>query len=547
MGIETNRIHVLSPSVANQIAAGEVIERPASVVKELLENALDAGATAMVIDIGFGGLNQVKISDNGAGIVADDLPLAVAAHATSKMDTLTDLYTIHSMGFRGEALASIASVSRLSICSRPAAQAHGTLLCIEPGGVTLAPAARSQGTTVDVRDIFFNAPVRKKFLKTERNEYQAIEMVVKRFALSAPEVALTLNHNGKQMLALPAVQCEQSRLARIQKLLGKTFVEQAIYLETERSGMCLQGWVSRQSYQRSQNDRQWIYVNRRMVRDKLLQHALKQAYEGQLHPGRHPACILYLSIPPDQVDVNVHPTKHELRFQQPRLVHDLMTSQVLKALGACWEVREGFCLPRAGGDPSFVSEANPGRYGSPPARGRQPGDFMSTHPWLVLNTHFAIVHDSNEPWLLNVELLQRHRLKILLSQQTFPLVSRPLLVPISYTFDRKNQGLMERMLPVLEKVGMHCDFVSETRLMVRTIPQCLPALDIQQCLQALGKELQGVDDVLAILVACQTVDVLQWSQDEKMELMAFMQTTPDAWSQYGIRMDLAACRGLLHG
>ena len=206
MGVVIKRIHLLPASVANQIAAGEVIERPASVVKELLENALDAGASIISIDIGFGGLNQVKISDNGSGMFADDLPLAVAAHATSKIDKLNDLYAINSMGFRGEALASIASVSRLSLYSRPADQPHAMMLRVDGEAVTLAPCARSQGTTIDVRDIFFNAPVRKKFLKTERSEYLAIESVVKRFALSAPEVALTLNHNDKQTLDLYHIQ-----------------------------------------------------------------------------------------------------------------------------------------------------------------------------------------------------------------------------------------------------------------------------------------------------------------------------------------------------
>ena len=334
MGLkQMSRIHQLSAHVANQIAAGEVIERPASVVKELLENALDAGADTLSIDIGFGGLNQVKISDNGSGILADDLSLAIAAHATSKIEQLNDLYTITSMGFRGEALASIASVSRLSLCSKPASQENAMLLQVINGEANLTPCARNQGTTVDVRDLFFNTPARKKFLKTPLSEYQAIEAVVKRFALSSPMMALTLKHNDKQMLVLPAAHCDQTRLLRIKKILGKPFIEQAIYLDVSRAGMRLQGWVSGDSYQRSQNDKQWVYINQRMVRDKLMTHAIKQAYESVLYPGRHPACLLYLSIPAEELDVNVHPTKHEVRFQQPRLVHDFITSQILHALG----------------------------------------------------------------------------------------------------------------------------------------------------------------------------------------------------------------------
>lgn len=555
-----NRIHLLSASVANQIAAGEVIERPASVVKELLENALDANASTISIDVGFGGLNQVKISDNGTGIFADDLPLAVAAHATSKINQLNDLYAINSMGFRGEALASIASVSRLSLSSRPANQSHAMMLKVEGETVTLAPCARSQGTTIDVRDIFFNAPVRKKFLKTERSEYLAIEAVVKRFALSAPEVALTLNHNNKQTLVLPAAMCEQTKLLRIQKLLGKTFIDQAIYLDVERAGMHLYGWVSGREYQRSQNDKQWIYINRRMVKDKLMSHALKQAYEGLLHPGRYPACVLYLTIPSDQVDVNVHPTKHEVRFQQPRLVHDLMTSQILHALAVESKddeiVHEYTPFPRlreranevvtSSPHPSLRDTFSPvGEKGAvwevresytPPAR-----------PWLILNAHYAIIYHLNEPWLLHVESLQHHRLTGLLAQHPFPLASRPLLVPVSYSIEKANYALIERLLSMLAQVGVQCDFVSESRLMVRTIPQWLPSMDIELFLRTLNHQVTALPELLTTLVACQSFDARQLSHDDKLELMAYLQTTPNLLAKFGLQMDIATCRGLIHG
>ncbi len=336
------RIKSLSSAVANQIAAGEVIENPASVVKELLENALDAGATAITIDIGFGGLNQIKISDNGTGIVAEDLPLAIAPHATSKLTQLADLSTLTSMGFRGEALASIASISRITISSKPAQQDHAMMLHMDGEVVELSPCARSQGTTIDVRDLFYNAPVRRRFLKSERSEYLAIEHVVKRFALSAPEINLILKHNAKLMLELPAATHEQSLRVRIQRLLGKAFMDQAIHLDVERAGMHLTGWISGPAYQRSQNDKQWIYLNQRMVKDKLIQHAFKQAYENRLYPGRHPACLLYLSIPTADVDVNVHPTKHEVRFQQPRLVHDFIGSQIAQVLMSAPDEEERF-------------------------------------------------------------------------------------------------------------------------------------------------------------------------------------------------------------
>ena len=237
------RIHQLSAVVANQIAAGEVIERPASVVKELLENALDSGATTMSIDIGFGGLNHVKVSDNGVGIVADDLPLAIAAHATSKITQLNDLYAITSMGFRGEALASIASISRLSLSSKPFDQEHAMTLFVEGETVRLAPCARTQGTTIDVRDLFFNAPVRKKFLKTPLQEYKAIESIVKRFALSAPAVALTLSHNDKQTLSLPSATCEQTMRLRIHYWEKNFLIKQFMWMLNVQECVCTVGLV----------------------------------------------------------------------------------------------------------------------------------------------------------------------------------------------------------------------------------------------------------------------------------------------------------------
>lgn len=311
------RIQQLPPAIANQIAAGEVIERPASVVKELLENALDAGADTISIDIAYGGLNQIKISDNGSGIFADDLPLAIAAHATSKITRLDDLYSIGSMGFRGEALASISSIAKLKISSRPASQEHAMMLAVQGSESIISPCARSQGTTIDVVDLFFNAPVRKRFLKSEKLEFQAIETVVKRFALSAPQIALTLKHNNKLVLSLARATDAKSRHARMAKIFGKAFDDHALYIDVERAGMRLEGWLSGIEVQRSQNDRQWVYINQRMVKDKLINHAIKQAYDNVLHPGRFPVCLLYLSLNPAEVDVNVHPTKHEVRFNSP--------------------------------------------------------------------------------------------------------------------------------------------------------------------------------------------------------------------------------------
>lgn len=538
------RIQQLSAAVANQIAAGEVIERPASVVKELLENALDAEADAINIEIGFGGLNQVKVSDNGAGIIADDLTLAVAAHATSKIRQLNDLYAITSMGFRGEALASIASVSKLSLSSKPADQEHAMMLQFDGGVPSLSPCARTQGTTVEVRDLFFNAPVRKKFLKTARSEYQAIEMVVKRFALSAPHIALTLKHDGKQLLALPAATCEKTRVLRLRKLLGKEFIEQAVYLDMEQAGMRLNGWVSGQAYERSQNDKQWVYVNQRMVKDKLINHAIKQAYDGLLHPGRHPACVLYVTISAELVDINVHPTKHEVRFQQPRLVHDFILSHLSQILTQSIQKR---AIP-APEKMEHVGEVRE-TYINKPLRAVGHVSRASSNNWFVLNRHFVLVFIHEKPYLVDIERVHQHSLLAMLTQQALPLASRPLLVPVNYMIDETNRQLFEQCQSLLVQLGIQLDWMGDATVVIRTLPTLLPQLDIKKFLQNLRDRFPTQSELLKLLVVCQSFDVYQLSQDDKMELEDYLQQQlllSDSSLPWCTHLDTEKCRELVH-
>ena len=541
------RILQLSAAVANQIAAGEVIERPASVVKELLENALDAGADTISIDIGFGGLNQVKVSDNGSGIVADDLLLAITAHATSKISQLNDLYAITSMGFRGEALASIAAVSRLSLSSKPVAQEHVMMLRFDGAAPSLSPCARNQGTTVEVLDLFFNAPVRKKFLKTARSEYQAIEMVVKRFALSASTITLTLKHNGKQILTLPAAMCEKTRLLRIRKLLGKLFIESAIYLDVEQAGMRLQGWVSGAAYQRSQNDKQWVYLNQRMVKDKLINHAIKQAYDDLLHPGRYAACVLYLTMPAKDVDVNVHPTKHEVRFQQPRLVHDFIMSHISQALA--WPSKAAIPrgIPAASNSrlPMNVREGSAGPYVHAVSQVKEP----LLHCWHVLNAQFVLLFLRGQPYLVDIERVQQQRLLFILNQQTFPLASRPLLVPLSYTVDKIDYQLFERYRSMFETLGVALEWMGGTKVVVRTIPQLLPQLDMNKMLHCLGNTPPLQMALLTLLVACQSFDVEHLEEDDKALLIDYLHQeiqTSSSVTPGCLRLDTEKCRELLN-
>jgi len=326
-------IRHLPPELVNQIAAGEVIERPASVVKELVENSLDAGATRIDVDIEQGGARLIRIRDNGGGIDADDLALAIASHATSKITSFEDLERVATLGFRGEALPSIASVSRFSLTSRPA---HSeSAWCIEvDGGKPKAPrpAQHPPGTTIEVRDLFYNVPARRKFMRAERTEFNHIDDLLKSIALARTAVEFRLSHNGKPVRLLKAVT-EQTEVARrVGDILGEEFLSQSMVIEHAAAGLRLHGWVGLPTASRSQSDQQYFHVNGRLVRDRLVAHAVRQAYADVLYHGRHPVFVLFLELDPILVDVNVHPAKHEVRFREGRLVHDFLYRTLDEAL-----------------------------------------------------------------------------------------------------------------------------------------------------------------------------------------------------------------------
>lgn len=329
------RIQLLSPRLANQIAAGEVVERPASVAKELLENSLDAGARRIDIEVEQGGVKLLRIRDDGCGIAADDLPLALARHATSKIRDLEDLERVTSLGFRGEALASIGSVARLTLTSRTADA--GQAWQVETEGrdmeARVQPAAHPVGTSVEVRDLFFNTPARRKFLRAEKTEFEHLQEIIRRLALARFDVTFHLRHNGRSALALHEAGDETARARRVAAVCGPAFLEQALPIEVERGGLRLWGWVGLPTFSRSQADLQYFYVNGRMVRDKLVAHAVRQAYRDVLFNGRHPAFVLFLEVDPAVVDVNVHPTKHEVRFRDSRMIHDFLYGTLHHALG----------------------------------------------------------------------------------------------------------------------------------------------------------------------------------------------------------------------
>ncbi|MCO7244807.1 DNA mismatch repair endonuclease MutL [Halomonas sp. Mc5H-6] len=329
------RIHVLDPRLANQIAAGEVVERPASVTKELIENAIDAGSQRIEVDIEAGGARLIKIRDDGIGIGEQDLPLALARHATSKIDSLEDLEGVSSLGFRGEALASISSVSRLELVSNALDDPRqGWRVVAEGRGMEtrVTPAPHPRGTSVSVRDLFFNTPARRKFLRTEKTEFAHVEEAFRRQALSRYDIAWTLRHNQKVVHQLPPGDTEAARERRIASLLGNNFIEHARYIEREAGALRLSGWVGLPTHSRAQADQQYFFVNGRVVRDRLVAHAVRQAYRDVLYNGRHPVFVLYLTLDPDVVDVNVHPTKHEVRFRDGRMVHDFLYSSLHHSL-----------------------------------------------------------------------------------------------------------------------------------------------------------------------------------------------------------------------
>lgn len=333
------KIKLLSPRLANQIAAGEVVERPSSVIKELLENSLDAGATRLEIDIEEGGIKLMRVRDNGGGIDKDDLPLALSRHATSKIYELDDLEAVATLGFRGEALASISSVARLALISSTNEESAGWQVVAEGRDMEtqLSPAPHPRGTTVEVRDLFFNTPARRKFLRTDKTEYTHLEDVVKRLALSRFDVAFNLRHNNRAIYSWRAGDSQLEQERRVAQVCGPAFMENAVHIDIERGTsdrgkLRLWGWVALPTFSRSQADLQHFYVNGRSIRDKLVSHAVRQAYQDVLYHGRHPAFVLYLEVDPSTVDVNVHPTKHEVRFRDNRSVHDFIYSSLHHAL-----------------------------------------------------------------------------------------------------------------------------------------------------------------------------------------------------------------------
>ncbi len=533
----TKRIHHLTSQLANQIAAGEVVERPASVVKELLENSLDAGASQIEIDVEQGGTRLIRVRDNGVGIHRDDLTLALNRHATSKILDADDLDGIATLGFRGEALPSIASISRLSLTSRQQGDESGWRISSEGYAPEVAvPCAHPAGTTVEVRDLFFNTPARRKFLRKEKTEFGHLEEVVKRIALSHFDVGFQLRHNQRVVLSLRPVANPDHYIERVAAICGEPFRQHALAIEYEAAGLRLWGWVALPTFSRSQADMQYFYVNGRVIRDKLVSHAIRQAYRDVLYHGRHAAFVLNLEIAPEQVDVNVHPTKHEVRFREGRLAHDFIFRAIHRSLA---DVRPGE-TENGGATDQSVSQLGVSQTAaqSSPATslatsrlsvssgGAAAGySHQSNIPlgvgenrqdtyqilseaettqavadasvdgaaqlpplgFAVAQLHGIYILAQNEAGLVLVDMHAAHeRITYEWMKQTFSdggIKSQPLLVPLSVAVNQKEAALAEEFAALFSSLGFEVQRIAPETLVVREVPTLLSSADIETLLR----------------------------------------------------------------
>jgi DNA mismatch repair protein MutL len=501
-GMQPARVRPLDVTLANQIAAGEVVERPASVLKELLENALDAGATRIDVHAERGGISSLRVSDNGAGIVRDDLHLALERHATSKIATLAELEAVVSMGFRGEALPSIASVSRLQITSRVHSEESAWQIRAEggPGAAELVPASHPPGTTVLMRELFFNTPVRRRFLRTPRTEFQHLERIFRRTALAAFGVSMSFHHDGKELLRVAGADDQSARLRRVARLLGERFAAGALAIEREAAGMRLWGWLANSDGARERNDQQYLLVNARPVSDATVRHAVRLAYGSLIDESRHPAWLLNLEIDPRDVDVNVHPSKHEVRFRETRMVHDFVRTGVNDALlGSPAKAVSGGRARKA--KAAFVREQE-----TPMARPMAPSGIRSgvrrggrnmlsgDIKVLAMLADGLLVARRDEQLLLArcgdlLEVLARVTLRdIALGAR--PAVSRPLLLPERLAL---NASMLadESTVQALETLGFSLRASAGENVLLLAVPECVARIPADRWLSVFARANKG--------------------------------------------------------
>jgi len=537
------RIQILSSHLVNQIAAGEVVERPASVVKELVENSLDSAASSIVVEIESGGTRLIRVSDDGCGIERDDLTAAISRHATSKISSLDDLEQIGSLGFRGEALPSIASVSRLSLCSRTADTDYAWTISARDDKEPV-PDSSPPGTSVEVRELFYNVPARKKFLRTEQTEYKHIESLFKTLAISHPAVGFKLLHNQKVIYQLRPSYDSQGNQQRLSTLCGKAFAESLIEIEVETDGHRLSGWVALPTFNRSQSDMQYFFVNRRIVKDKLISHAVRQAYQDVMFHGRHPAFVLSLEIDPRQIDVNVHPQKHEVRFRNSRLVHDFLYRSLHQALAQVrpqeQQISPAFAIGESNsGDVSQYSQQSGlgfNQYSSF-QRSTSIGEKTAAYASLLSTVDkspdsfednreipplgYAIAQlkgiyilAENSEGMVVVDMHAAHerivyeRMKQNAAEQD--VIKQPLLVPFSLSVSQAEADLVGENEALFEHFGFVVERLGVEQVRVRAIPALLKNADTEQLIR----------DVLADLVEYGRSQRIQQYENELLSTMA---------------------------
>jgi DNA mismatch repair protein MutL len=542
------QINTLPSHLVNQIAAGEVVERPASVVKELVENSLDAGAGAITIEVDAGGTRLIRVSDDGCGIDRDQLVNALSRHATSKISSLADLENIASLGFRGEALPSIASVSRLTLVSR-LQQADGAWKLQAREHADPVPDALPQGTRVEVLELFYNVPARKKFLRTEQTEYKHIETLFKNMALSHPAVAFKLIHNQKTVYQLASVQNPADQRRRLASLCGKSFAESLVEIDVSSDHLRLQGWVALPTFNRSQADMQYFFVNQRMVRDKLISHAVRQAYQDVLFHGRHPAYVLSLTMDARELDVNVHPQKHEVRFRNSRMVHDFLFRSLHQALGEVQPEQQidspGFALADGVGAVQPGQSVQPDQ--SPLAFNQQYRGDRSANLYDQMQSYAALLQPEahsnevrerdvqqeipplgfalaqlkgiyilaeNSGGLIIVDMHAAHerivyeRMKQNAEQEN--VIAQPLLVPIAFNVSQAEADLVEENVEFFSHLGFKVERLGLEQIRLRAIPSLLKNADSEQLLR----------DVLADLVEHGSSQRIREFQNEMLSTMA---------------------------
>ena len=516
-------IKVLSPQLANQIAAGEVVERPASVLKELIENSLDAGAQSIDVDVEQGGVKLLRIRDDGCGIAVDDLALALSRHATSKIDSLEDLEAVGTLGFRGEALASIASVSRLSLTSNNGGgKAWQAVSEGRDMAVDIQPASHPLGTSVEVRDLFFNTPARRKFLRTEKTEYNKIDESIRKLALSRFDVAFSLRHNQRAQLSLRPAKTQLEQERRVAEICGAPFMQEALYVDNQRMGLRLWGWIGLPTFSRSQADLQHFFVNGRCIRDKVVSHAVRQAYQDVLYHGRHPAYVLFLEIAAADVDVNVHPTKHEVRFRDSGSIHSFISQTLKRALAEdrpqdhlqthqetsppAAQGLTGVSQPAMQRQPSMqFADHRPHSSGvAAPMSAYQtlystagtqlPESIVDGEPQHIPPLGYAIAQlkgiyilAENSQGLIVVDMhaanerITYERMKTAFDDQG--LISQPLLVPESLAVSQREADAAEQNSEVFSKLGFSVERAAAESIIVREIPAILRGSEVEALLR----------------------------------------------------------------